>query len=48
MRPFQHALAQAAFLIVTAVAAPLTAIAAAADYEFQLVSQQAKASLRDC
>jgi YtkA-like len=43
MRNFQHTLACAAVLTMTAVAAPLTANAAASDYEFQLVSQEAKA-----
>jgi len=42
MRLLHHALAFAALLIVTAATAPQTANAAAADYEFQLVSQQAK------
>ncbi len=43
MRSFHHALAFAALLIATAAVAPLTANAAAADYEFQPVSLQAKA-----
>ncbi|MGO8953915.1 MAG: FixH family protein, partial [Rhodomicrobium sp.] len=42
MRSFHYALAFAALLIVMTAAASQTANAAAADYEFQLLSQQAK------
>ncbi len=42
MRSFHRALAFAALLIVMTAAAPQVANAATADYEFQLVSQQAK------
>ena len=43
MRSFHHALADAALLIAMVAALTLTANAAAADYEFQLVRQETKA-----